>query len=538
MPTIMSLPAIDIEEFAECVHGVQQTFDQNLRTFGPYVFTTKGPLLFSSYVNSFKADKQKVAHNCRACADFIERSGRLAFIDADGNIVPALWNEKNVKARYRPSVKALHDLVSRSKIETKFFTQFETLGRPIDGGFKHLHVKHTNQLLIVPKDPEAFQAMALEDHRNLTRSLADFNVTLVRRVLKLIKDETLKNERLIERHAEWLKNIYVDLARADVKRANRENIVWRYVAAAPVNWCAVRGSILGALLKDLRELDESEAISNFAERTKGDKYQRPQAAPSEGNVQVAERLIAELGIENSLKRRYCGISEYPKVWEPKPAAQTKSGGGVFGHLETKNSQFKKLAVELDNEPSTATVMTWSKFVAKILPDVLTMQFHVPEGKHNFGGVLTALYPDAPPIYKWDRDDNRNPTSMYVYNKGSRARDWSLIAGDLVDVLAIGVMPWQVSNYPYPQYGEGVIIALAGAQDTNNSGLCLFPQDLIGALHPIRATVEAFSESGALAECPEDQSMSGIMLRDKGPCNITLRVVTDLGVSVFEIDRWD
>lgn len=524
--------------FDTCAHEVQAVYAANKELYGPYPFYTAGPLLFQAYVNAFSTKGMREEVNCRACAEFIERHGRLAFISEKGEVIPAMFDHTRVSGAYRAPIKAVESIVRGSDISSLAFFDSATLGRPIDGGWQHLSIQHGVPRQQVATDQHwAEMKIAQESHKNLTRGLADFNVTLVRRVLKFIQNESMRNGEKAEGWVKWLERIYVDMAKADVQRKNRENIIWRYVAEAPKGWCQVRGSSVGALLQNLKEgMDDSDAIAIFDSITDDDKHLRPTAAPTEGNINQAERLIEAMGLAPSLQRRFCGISEFPHIWDPKPVTAEVAGGGVFDSLRTKAKGKKKVAAE--TEPTTdAVTMTWAKFTKKILPEALSISMYVPRGKASFGGYLTAVNPDAPALLKWDTDDfNRNPVSSYVHTDGSIASQWSLIASTWTPVLAIAVMPWML-NPNVKGMGEGALLVLEEAQDQDISSLGLFPRDLLSALHQVRSTIEAFSNDGQLQECPEEQLMSGYMINNKH-ARCTLRVTTALGVSDFIIDRWE
>lgn len=524
--------------FATCNHEMKAVYEANKEIHGPFPFYTAGPLLFPSYVDGFKTKELKAEVNCRACAEFIERHGRLAFISEKGEVIPALFDHTRVSGNYRAPIKAVESIVRGCEISSLAYFDSATLGRPMDGGWEHLSIRHGVPKLQVKQQDAHWAEMkiAQEHHKNLTRSIADFNITLVRRVLKFIQNESLRNGDKIEGWAKWLERIYVDISKADVQRKNRENIIWRYVAYAPAGWCEVRGSSIGKLLKNLKEgMDDDDAIAIFDDITREDKHQRPTAAPTEGNINQAERLVEAMGLAPSLHRRFCGISEFPHIWDPKTVVQEAAGDGVFGALR-KGVNGKKV---LDDKPTVdATTMTWAKFAKKILPEALKISMLIPHGKQGFGGFLTAVNPDAPALFKWDSDeDNRNPVSSYVHNKGSTAAQWSLIAGTRVPVLAISVMPWMLNPH-IKGMGEGVMLVLEEAQDQDVESLALFPSDLLSALHPVRATIEAFSNEGKIQECPEDQLMSGYIINNKASVACSLRVTTSLGTSDFIIDRWE
>lgn len=522
--------------FATCAHEIYAVYDANKELHGPYPFYTAGPLLFQAYVNAFKTPAMRSEVNCRACAEFIERHGRLAFISKNGEVVPALFDHTRVSGNYRAPIKAVESIVRGSEISSLAFFDRVTLGLPQDGGWQHLSIQHNVPRQQVKMDEHwAEMKIAQEHHKNLTRSLASFNITLVRRVLKFIQNESLRNGNLIESWAKWLERIYIDIARADVPRNNRENIIWRYVAEAPKGWCEVRGSSIGKLLQSLKEgMDDADAIAIFDDITRAEKHQRPTAAPTEGNINQAERLIEAMGLAPSLQRRFCGISEFPHIWDPKPVTAESAGPGVFDSL--RKSAKKKAVV--DTPTTDATTMTWAKFAKKILPEALAISMYIPHGKQHFGGFLTAVNADAPPLFKWDTDlDNPNPVSSYAHTKGSTAAQWSLISGTRVPVLAIAVMPWMLNPH-ITHMGEGVILVLEDAQDQDTETLALFPGDLLSALHPVRATIEAFSNEGQIQECVEDQLLSGYMLNNKATGTCSLRVTTSLGVSDFIIDRWE
>ena len=51
--------------------------------------------------------------------------------------------------------------------------------------------------------------------------------------------------------------------------------------------------------------------------------------------------------------------------------------------------------------------------------------------------------------------------------------------------------------PLLHQGEGVILVIDRARDSQNASLAIFPETLRSDLHAIRATVEAFSKAGKL-----------------------------------------
>lgn len=72
-------------------------------------------------------------------------------------------------------------------------------------------------------------------------------------------------------------------------------------------------------------------------------------------------------------------------------------------------------------------MTWRKFMETVLPLAEEIEYQV-KSVDNFSAILTASYEDAPPILQWDKEEQRNPFSWYVYSGGSNASKWNVSTG--------------------------------------------------------------------------------------------------------------
>src|SRR5262249_50962143 len=141
---------------------------------------------------------------------------------------------------------------------------------------------------------------------------------------------------------------------------------------------------------------------------------------------------------------------------------------------------------------------------------------------RFIALTTALYADAPPILKWDREDERNPVAWYVYHRGSSAHQWRLSANAWATVKAIVPAPNLWGSRPMPFVAEGCVLVIDGALDTReDAGNALFPECLREELHGVRATIEAYARSAKLGG-REDGSGCGYHV-GKGAADCVLRV---------------
>jgi hypothetical protein len=505
---------------------VQETFDAHTAD-GSRLFTTSAEGLFDLYLDSLPTDRQ--IHNCTSCRRFVKEFGGLVSITEDGQTIPVMWD--HCPDFYRLSVLTIGKAVRRARVTGPYLSSAPIWGIPQTGPWNHLAVKASasasfRDRLLTPKQATAAKR---EDFKTVATALADFTPHMLSEALRLLETASLHRSEKFIASVKWL--IDLQTRRTAAKGHVRDNILWRAIASAPDGFCHPRASVVGRLLEDISAGKPFETVrSAFNAKVGGLIYQRPQAAPSAGNIAAAEKIVEQLGIARSLERRFARLDELETIWKPWEPKDAPATDGVFGHLTAKG----------DAAPSTlnipAVTMTWAKFQA-VLATAEKMELMVPTEHANFSAFLTAVHADAPPILKWDREEPRNPVSAYVYHMGSPARDWRLTAGRWCIVTGVSKRANLWGDNPIPHLGDGVTLILEGAGDTRTGqGNALFPEILKDDLHQVRATIEAYSKRAAISGL-EDASACGLSFGTKD-IRKTVRVLSEGRWTSYYIDRWD
>lgn len=482
-------------------------FDQYLVKMQEYysqhnhVFTTDVQGLWEAYLDNLPAERQY--HNCHACRDFITTYGGLVSINEEGITSSAVWNLLETPEFYRPSINAMCQLIHKSKVTGVFYSSLSALGKPVTGVWKHFAVEPVLPYSSRVKTAKQAMAEKKEDYKNVKRALSEYKKEVVDKTLTLLRSGALPQAHAVLGQVAWLQLCY----------GMNRNQLWRAVAMAPAGFCHPRSGVAGTLFDDIAA--GKDVTVAFAAKMHPLRYQRSQAAPSEGNIKQAEELVEKMGIGAALKRRFALLDEIPTIWKPAPI-KTRNGG-VFGHLLPKNNI---------PTPVTPTVtITWEKFARTVLPEAKKIEYYVPHTRTEFCAITAAVDSEAPLIFQWS-----HPFNWYLWHNGSDATQWGLKPGSIVEVKAITLKP-SMWNEPMEHHGVGAIFMLEGMKETKFHSNALFPSTLKSELHPVRSTIEAYSKNAKL-EAVEGDNACGIMV---GLTPQTFRVNGELS---YRIDRWD
>lgn len=495
------------------------------------LFTTDAEGLWELYLDGFPASERQF-HNCSACRHFIRRFGGLVTLGAHGATDPAVFTvPPSIKTTYGASITAMFRAIARAKVTGVFLCSDSVWGTPVSRTdsvkWTHFHVYPDPRMVLKRVTLTANQAMAekAEDHKNIMRALEEFNPEILAQALALLNSEALYRSEKVIGPARWLADLHAACA-----KANRSNVVWNAVATAPAGFCHPRSSMIGTLLEDIVSgMDFSQVSRRFADKMRPDQYQRPQAAPSIGTIQQAEKLVEKMGIARSLERRFAWLDEIQTIWKPEKTQKPAVGHlEVFGHLVPKS-------VTVTREMSVpAQSITWEKFARTVLPIAKSIELMVPVAG-NFAAIVTAEHPDAPPILQWDTEERRNPFSWYLYVGGSNASKWGIVATRWHKVTAVTLKPSMWHN-GFEHQGKGALFVLDGAKDTSCYSSALFPEILKSELRSARSVIEAHSRTRPLSGA-EMASVCGLIVQ--GSNGASVRVVGEAGTRAeYRIDRWD
>lgn len=517
------------DNYPEFLHTLQNRFMEAINGGELRLFATDASGLFDAYLSTIPAEHRQ-HYTCSCCRAFVNRFGGLVTIDPLGNTTPALWAFE-VKGIHSAGVAAMARLVRRATVKGPFLSTAVRWGDEEAGGFNHMHVTPPASRVFVRTSLTAGQAMAAkrEDFRTVERALVEFSAEHVKTALNVLESDQLYSAEKVIGPAKFLHQLHTDRAAANGSQA-KDNVLWRAIASAPDGFCHPRSSMVGTLLEDIAAGKSFDVVArSFKDKMHPLRYQRPQAAPTAGNVAQAEKLFEQMGLAPALERRIARLDEVPMVWVPAVAEQPPAGAGVFGHVKTKDATEAAQALKVP-----AITMTLRKFVGTVMPTAEEVHVKLPRTSVPFIVVTTAVNEDAPRLFQWE-----HPFAWYVWHGGAPASQYGL-QPDWVKVAGITRLPARFNDDEaerFTHHGDGIVLLLDGAKETRQAGAALFPSLMRSELHGVRATIEAHS-SGAHMGGFADGTAIGYDLRKEGCCQALLRVKSDRGVQEYMIDRWD
>lgn len=527
----------DETSYHNYLQAIQDRFLAVIGTGKTLLFQTAVADLFDRFLNALPlADRQH--YTCHTCRNFVRTFGGLVVVNADGSLTSLFWNPADAPDDIRSGIDIMQRLVESSRITEVFNATGSTWGVPQTKEWRHFAVQqvpHTVRYQGSLKTPFQATAEKTQDHQNVLRALGEFTTAQLQQVVGLLESDALYRSEACLGAARWLlrmKEIYT----TNNQRV-RDTLLWAEIAGAPAGFCHPRSSMIGTLLDDIvAGLPFDQVSARFAAKMHPLRHMRPQAAPTEGNIQRAEEIVSKLAIAPSLERRYAKLEEVVKLWQPRVEAVQLWTAGVFGHLKPKAATPQPVNTGTQD-------ITWIKFRDTVLPQARKIELLVPYHRSTFGAIMTAVHPDSPPILQWDNLEQRNPFSWYLIANGSAARDWNLVPGPLVEVTAVTLSPqlWYAQDGQFEHLPTGVFFLLKGARPTTKSpGLSLFPVILKSDLREVRTTIEAYSNSRH-ATGKEEASACGLLLQKGNERwrDGNIRVYRDSGiVTDYRLDRWD
>jgi hypothetical protein len=497
---------------------------------------------FDVLLSSLPADIRQ-HYTCDTCRHFFDKYAGLALVGEDGDVVSAMFGlymvpTSNVFRRCAALFELMISSVSTGGISEMFTSKEYMLGTSEAGGWSHFSVALPPDWKWLSAGEHKTSAEAKHDFENVRRFLGATEVVHLREAVRLVESGQLPGAEKVLGPAGWALALKEKVVEASKPR-RQHNFIWQAVASAPAGFCHPAGSLLGVLVEMLKSsAGFPEIYAKMASMTHGLSYQRPQALPSEGNRERAEKLIAELGLESALKRRFARLDEVEAYWRPTALA-SDAGGGVFAGVPTKQSAVVERASVGVQLPAQA--MTWVKFRATVLGSATEVQFFTGDAPIAYGALLTATDVTAEPILRWDSHGKRNPVSGYVYSGGSFPLLWGLSHNSWVSVLAVTDHPAHWFGNSVPSMAARAFFVLEGARESRSPSLSLFPEMLKSALREVRSTIEAYSKLNTTTGNEyEGQLACGYFysstLRDT---YYMLRARTGNGTwTEYKIDRWD
>lgn len=539
MQTVATIDMVDQygnKDYQQFLVLIQEAFNQRISDNGKALFTTDTEGLFDLFLSKLP-DEVRQHYTCNACRRFVDTFGGLVSIDKDGFVWPALWILEGTPSMFRAAVTAVFLRVTNAKVTGVYLNSATTWGQPVTGEWHHMALD-AKGVAFKPTILTASQVMAekKEDYRILIDGLNEFPLKAVETAITLLETDSLYRSEKCLGVAKWLAELH-NKRNSTKKQTQKTSLTWQAVATAPAGWCHIRSTMIGTLLEDIVNGLDFEAVSRrFADKMHPLQYQRPQAPPTAGNIAQAEKVIEKLKAAGSLDRRFARLEEIKAIWRPSPPAQPAAGNGIFAHLQPKGQKPEPPSIKIPKQ-----TMTWVKFLNTVLPTAKSIELFIPDKRHNFAALVTAVDPEAPPIIQWDFEDCRNPFSWYLYHgwgeAGSTPADWNLQVG-YCKVTAVCYRPsmWHETRQ-FTQHKESVLFVLEGAKDTRyrHSGNALFPEILKSEFHGIRATIEAYSKKAVITGY-EEATANGLLLGvgEGEKWDVTLLVD---GLE-YTLDRWD
>lgn len=361
--------------------------------------------MWQLYLDSFPEGtnpiyRERREYDCSCCRSFIKAAGNVIAV-IDGQRV-SIWDNLEVDGHYKIVATSLSELVKSAPIRNIFLHDQKNLGvdynrEMTDDGkvitWNHFFYKLDSSF--VSQDRGTRFSEVQSSVSVFKRGLEEITEESLNVVLDLIDQNSLyrgkEHRPAVAAFAKEFKDYY--------EASNTEDFPWvRGVAIGGL--ARFRNSVIGTLVVDISEgktLDE--AVSSFEAKVAPQNYKRTSALVTKGMIDQAKKKVEELGIRDSLSRRFANkddITVNNILFVHRPT-ELKEPEDVFGEMA------KEVKVKAQKFDKVEEVPVES-FIKDILPKVNKIEVMVENQHANKLMTLVApVTPQAKNIFKWDNN---------------------------------------------------------------------------------------------------------------------------------------
>lgn len=392
--------------------------------------------MWNTYLESFTDPVEKQHHNCNCCKSFIRHYGNVVVIDK--GVVKSMWDiSSKIDELYKPACIAMNQLISNANVSEVFFTKERKagVGRNIQrletGDIYWEHFSLDLPSKFVTNSSRSIESLMgqYRDNRNVfKRSLEEITQDALDTVYELISQKSIYR-------GDEFKSTIIDFMKCkkEYEQANnKENYCWQYSVQLPPFIAKIRNSAIGTLLIDISEGKELDyAVGAFERMVAPTNYKRPNAIATKAQIAAAEKTITDMGLLNSLGRRFATAEDILVSDLLFVNRDSKVVGGIFQQLaddvKVNPKSFSKIEeIGIDD------------FIARVLPTCKSVEMLFENNQvGNLMSLVTAIDSEAPSLFKWDN------TFSWSYKDGiaDSMKERVKAAGGNVDGVLRCSMQW-------------------------------------------------------------------------------------------------
>lgn len=386
------------------VLAIQKQLTKMAKT-GLFEVAADKDVVWNHYLDSFPAGtnlmfRERREYDCNCCKQFIRDVGRVVTF-VDGKRV-SIWDIK-VPGYYQAVVDELSKLIHAAPIADEFLHFTTKVGTAQSNVLENDQVVTYNHFhAVLPQNfvkPNADIATALSRSRSnvqvLERSLIELTADAAETIIELNAQGSLYrgNEQIAS------VNLFLDLKNKydALDAAGKEAFVWTNGLKLGERG-KFRNTAIGTLLEDLSGgMDIESAVKRWEKVMAPANYKRPTALVTEAMIKKAQGKVQELGLMDSLPRRYAVLEDLTVNNVLFADRSTQKATDVFGDL-------LKGAKKPVKGPGNVEEISIEKFIREVLPTATSIEALV-ENRHtgNLVSLVAPVYPDAPNMLKWDNN---------------------------------------------------------------------------------------------------------------------------------------
>ena len=403
----------DIELSFRSFNELMQCNFKDLYKTHDFIFTTETNKdnLWELYLDSFPSGTNEIYRerrefDCSCCRHFIKQFGNVVFI-VDNKLI-SIWDFKTNDIKYSTVIKQLSKYVKSKSVQDVYLSNEKRMGTAYNfeegettKKWEHFFIDLPNKFINTNRDTIPEKKNEYRTGKQVfERSLNEISQEAIETVTDLIAQNSLYKGNEWKSVLTKFLFLYKKYHKLRTLK-EKNNFCWINSAIEGGVISKIKNHSIGTLLMDISDgTDLNESVKKYEAIVAPANYKRPKAIFTKKMLEEAKNKIEELGLKDSLQRRYAILEDVNinnVLFANRDVVSRLQSNDVFEEMEQEIAINPKSFDKVEEIPV-------KDFIENVLPTTISMEIYF-ENKHssNMVSLIAPFKKDSKTMFKWNNN---------------------------------------------------------------------------------------------------------------------------------------